>query len=238
MSVNYLQGKFFLKMKDLPFLREIFEIFKTTQLEEIDQKFREIVEKKFSTNEEKRSFVKEDFNFHWEEIRKEEKECYFFQAIFLPFDYYRVECERQKSPSKSKIGYFSEIEIKKMLQNIFPPNIHFKIKELFQGQIKKKNQLSKVFLVQNEILKKFNLPILNMYLNLERKREKEFQKNFEEFFEQKIEDFDEQKEEIAKFYLPYFFKRKFFYFTTPLEFLFFYLKERFILWKILLVEEF
>lgn len=240
MSANYLQGKFFLKEKDLPSLIEIFEIFKTFDAKNIDQKFREIVEKKFSTKEEKINFIEEDFEFHLKEIKKEKekKESSFFQALFLPFDCYRLECEKHGLISKSKIGYFNQNELKKMLQNLFPKNIHFKVKEFFQNQIKGKWGAKEAFLIQNEILEKFNLPTMNYYLKLERKSGEEFKRSFEMFFSGKIENFNEKKEEILKFYLPFFFKRKFFNFTNPFEFLFFYLKERFILWKTLAVQSF
>ena len=241
MSALFLQGKFFLKTKDFPELKEIFDLFSSLDLSEFDKKFREMVEKRFPTKVERESFFKEDFNFHFNLIRKDEDKRVqsFFQFLFLPFDWFRFLSEVNKNPSKSEIGYFKSEELKKILNKNFPENMALPIRKIFERFKKEKEEklTKKVFEVQEKFFEKLKLKSIKLYFKIERAKEKETKNIAKKVLSKLLPFGNSYSLELFKFYLPYFFKREIFYFTDTFEFLFFYFKQRLIFWKILLPDK-
>jgi hypothetical protein len=241
MSALSLQGKLFLKTKDFPELKEVFELFSSLDLIEFDKKFREMIERKFPTKNERENFFNEDFNFHFNLIRKDEdkKVKEFFQFLFLPFDWFRFSSEVNKNPSKSEIGYFKKEELKEILNKKFPEEMTLPIRKIFEKFKKEKEEklTKEVFETQEKFFEKLKLKSIKLYFKIEKAKENETEKIAKKAFSKLLPLGNFYPFELFKFYLPYFFKKEIFYFTDTFEFLFFYFKQRFIFWKILVPEK-
>lgn len=240
MSALFLQGRLIAKTRDFLTLKENFELFKSSDLLEYDLNFRGIIEKKFLTPEQKENFLNEDFRFHFSLIKKEEDEKEFLQAIFLPFDVFRFLIKKAGIAPESKVGYFTDEELGKILKKKFPEDMVKPIRILFGKYLKEKKlvgEKNEIFLLQKKLLMPRAKRLFSPYFRLEESSEKSFVTIFKKFFSKTIPLGSFYPIELAKFYLPHFFQNKFFYFSNPFEFLFFYLKERFILWKVLQPEK-
>jgi hypothetical protein len=135
MSALFLQGKLFLKTKDLPSKKELTELFALDSILEFDKKLKENIEKKFNSREERIKFVENDILYHLDVIRREteEKLRHFFQFLFLPFDLFRIFARFSKIESKFQLGYFKEEEIERILKNkIFPQTMIEPIRKIFE----------------------------------------------------------------------------------------------------------
>jgi hypothetical protein len=86
---------------------------------------------------------------------------------------------------------------------------------------------------QIKFFKSLNLKNINLYFQLLEIDEKDLVKTINKFFV-RIPSFSNfYSIETFRFYLPLFLKSRISYFENELEFLFFYFKERYVLWKIL-----
>jgi hypothetical protein len=238
MSALFLQGKFFLKTKDLPSKKELNELFALDNILEFDKKLKENIEKKFNSKEERIKFVENDILYHLDVIRREtdEKLRNFFQFMFLPFDLFRVLSKFSKIENKFQLGYFKEEEIERILKNkIFSQTTIEAIRKIFEKVRKVDDSLimKEANEAQIKFFKSLNLKNINLYFQLLEIDEKDLVKIINKFFF-KIPSFSNfYSIETFKFYLPFFLKSCISYFENELEFLFFYFKERYILWKIL-----
>lgn len=237
MSVLFLQGKLFPRTKHFLSLQEIFTLFQSKDLWEFHCKFKEFIEKSFSSREAKEKFFQEDLRGHLEIIRKEEEEREFFQFLFLPFDLCKFLMKLSGQETKSELGYFTQKELEEIVKNKFPERASPKIKEIFL-RVKKEGEkpLQQSFIIAEKFLRKKCSFFVSLYFDLKNEKAENFERKLRNFFSTTIPLGSFYPAELAKFYLPYFFKKELFYFSHPFDFLFFYFQQRFILWKILFPE--
>jgi hypothetical protein len=238
MSALFLEGKLFLKTKDLPSKKELTELFASDSILEFDKKLKENIEKKFNSREERIKFVENDILYHLDVIRREteEKLRHFFQFLFLPFDLFRIFSIFSKIDSKFQLGYFKEEEIERILKNkIFPKTMIEPIRKIFEkvGKVNGELIIKEAHKEQIKFFKSLNLKNITLYFQLLEIDEKNLVKTINKFFV-RIPSFSNfYSIETFRFYLPFFLKSHISYFENELEFLFFYFKERYVLWKIL-----
>lgn len=240
MSTSFLKGKLSVKTKDFPELKELLELFSSKNLKEFDKNFKTLIENKISIKE-KESFVKEDINYHRNLMKKEVdlKLKSFFQFLFLPLDWFRFLCIKNNHPSEADAGYFKMEELEEIKNNRFPPFVVQPIKKIFESFNKEKNEglTKKVFSLQENFFKSLKSKYINLYFEIEKSKDENFFKILKSKSFKIIPFEGYYPEEIFKFYLPYFFRKEFIFFNNDFEFLFFYFKQRLVLWKTLSPEK-
>jgi len=238
MSTLFLQGRLFLKTKDLIPKKELFDFFKSENILVFDRNIREYLEKKFASKEEMVNFVERDILHHLEIIRREtEYELRsFFQFLFLPFDWFRFLCIFSGKKSVSQVGYFKDEEMEEMVKKkSFPFTMAESLKKIFSNIGKKKeDELTREILQKRkEFFENLRLKNVMLYFRLFYSLDGKVEREAQKIFLKTIPLGNFYPLETFRFYLPLFFKKDIVYFENELEFLFFYFKERFILWKIL-----
>jgi len=234
MSIYSVQGKIFSKNYPYLSIKDVFDLCKIGDFKKLDLEFRANLKKKFPSFFENKNLLKEDINFHLTTIRLDMEDADFFQALFLPFDFYRFLIIKNKQDPKVYLGYFSNEDLSRIISTNRTPNImNDEIKKIFLNNLSNETKENIKFLERDQILftqkKIFNRKSLNL-VSLYLETEHNFGKILR--FLNIESPKDEYDLEIIKFYLPFFFRRKFLFYSNPFEFVFFYLKEKFIIWKI------
>jgi len=240
MSIDFLQGLFSVKVKDFDVFKEIGTF---SNLKELDFKARQAVLSKFPLNQESVDYLKKDIFFHQKTIRQlsQDDQKKFLQAIFLPFDAYKIELTQKGETPESLVGYYSLEEIK----NIIKIAENKKFIDMKEGSLvikllgKNRNHFSKedLFNLRFKFLLANNFDFIRYYLEIEfaadcgkintLKQKLPFNL-YDIIKDMNVYDFD-----LLKFYLPLILKKSFVYLSDPYEFIFFYFQRRFTLWKII-----
>lgn len=249
MSINYLQGLFFLKLQDFIKIDDLEQLFFQDNLQNFDAFFRELINKKFSSLNEKNDFLKKDIQFHQSAIRneKEFQTIRFLQGITMPIDYYNISLLLEKVDIKNITeGYFKKEELQEIVQGKFSHIIIVEETIKFLNQYKNlKSKKDKNRFIAKSIKKyqpkvleatKFNL--INKYFQIIDYLEKDKENLLKTLLPLKIFKFIPQnknhEKELFLFYLPYLISGGSVNFlTNPFEFIFYYLTQRFTIWKII-----
>lgn len=242
MSLDFLQGLLATKQSDFGIFEEAISssdlIFK-----EVDGKIRGIIGKKFSSREERLGFLKRDIAFHQQVVRnkKEERVARFLQAIFLPYDLYRVELVRKNKSIESWVGYFEIEEIKQIAELGRSQNPPLFLEDSLVSSLldsKRDGSFSRqeLFDLRYRFLSADKSDFIRSYLQIERLLESyqiaEVVKILPFYFFDKPPVEDLYETELLKFYLPFWLTRKR-YFSNSSEFVFIHFQKRFCLWKII-----
>jgi len=247
MSVSYLQGLFSLKLNDFIESKELMNLFSEKKLENFDESFRQIVAKKFSSSTQKKEFLEKDIAFHQRAIssQKEDQTAAFLQGIVLPFDYYNLVVLFSNDSSIKSIRFFTPQNLEDLiLEKFSTAHLLPQIKDFCRDYKNLKSKKEKdrlldraVKINQREILRISQSQLIRDYFEVE----EAINLNKTEIIREKIPSFSSKfllekrfsEFELFKFYLPYFITGGFLSRSNPFEFVFIYLKRRFMFWKLL-----
>jgi hypothetical protein len=241
MSIDFLQGLFSVRLKDFDIFKEIGTF---SNLKELDFKARQAVLSKFPLNQESVDYLKKDIFFHQKTIRQlsQDDQKKFLQAIFLPFDAYKIELTQKGETPESLVGYYSLEEIKNIIKTAenkkFISTEGSLVDHLLNLIINKDNFSKKdLFDLRFKFLLANNFNFIRYYLEIEfaadcgkiNTLKQKLPFNLDDIIkDMNVYDFD-----LLKFYLPLILKKSFVYLSDPYEFIFFYFQRRFMLWKII-----
>ncbi len=236
--ICYLQGLFATKINDLmPLKRVLKTALQTQDLNLINEKIVAFIKHQFLEPEKIADFLSSDVSFHRGALRQPASmsDRKFLQGILIAYDLYALVALQEGQALSKTIGYFELEELKMFINNKFvafcPPKelISF----LFQYRKIKSFKDRTYFLKQNirDLALLFTAhsrsKLIYNYLLLEQGINKALPFNLQPFLKKNFNP------ELFQFYLPYLLCQDNLSFSNPYEFIFFYLKQRLVLWKLL-----
>ncbi len=248
MSLNYLQGLFFMKSGDPIGIEDLKVLFAQNSLKSFDALFRNLMDKKFPSQAQKRDFLEKDVQFSLKAVREQKGlECRrFLQGLTLPFDYYNLSILLEGGSAIENIpGFFSVLELKEIIQGKSSLKVIPETEEFINNYKKLKTKREKdryVFMSirrnQPKVIGAQKFHLIDNYFKILHFLDEGKIEQVKRFLPFKALKFLPQKQnyekELFKFYLPWLAHLSFIEFlTNPFEFVFIHLHQRFVMWKVL-----